>query len=265
MPVLPSPTRLALQPATAVAVMASASRPDGQAAAMARLVEIDPALSAAVLRFANAARIGTGRAVTSARQAAVLLGTRTVESLAVGGTAQLVFGPADRRRPSADPQHGAPGSTRGGVEAEPWTHAVATACATAAVARLSEGNPAEAFTAGLLHNAARFIAPLPHDPGCNPRESADLLARHEVPAAIVRAVRMQSASIEVLTDGLARTVSAGHAVAVAAAAPDDPGAAAVARSHLTALGLGPSRLGELLAAVRRDLDGVTAVLAEAGR
>jgi hypothetical protein len=256
MPVLPAQTRLALQPATAVAVMANASRPDSRTATMARLVELDPALSTAVLRFANAARIGTGSAVTSARQAAVLLGTRTVESLAVGGTAQLVFGPPERRQSAT----GAPGAL-----AEPWTHAAATACATAAVARLTEGNPAEAFTAGLLHNAARFLEPLPLDPGCNPRESADLLARHEVPAAIVRAVRMQSAPIDVLTDGLARTVSAGHAVAVAATAPDHPGAAALARRHLTALGLGASRLDELLVSVRRELDAVAAVLSEAGR
>lgn len=250
--------RLPLQPLTAVAVLRNVAKPELATATLARLVEVDPALTAMVLRMANSPLFGFNGRVSSARQATVLLGTKTVGSLAVGGTASLVFGTLDSPV--------APGA---------WAHTVAVACGAAAIARFDGVNPEEAFTAGLLHNAAMFVqSPSGPDPrGCDDVEdgdtctddhclaarSADLLKSWGLPSTLVRAVRQHAAPLAGVPDALARTVVIGHALApaveeIAHAAPISP------REAFAATGLGATRFDEVVGSIRRDVDGIATFL-----
>ena len=236
--------RLPLQPLTAVAVLKNISKPEVAAATLARLVEVDPALSAMVLRMANSPLFGFGGRVASARQATVLLGTRTVGSLAVGGTASLVFGTSDARA--------IPGF---------WAHAVTVACASSTVARFQGVNPEEAFTAGLLHNAGVLVATDASDSedGCAAGASSDLLRSWGLPTSILRAVRMHNSPREGVTDPLTLTVLIGHAIAPAV---DDvrPTGPVSPREAFNALGAGSGRFDEIIASIRRDVDAVAKFL-----
>lgn len=246
--------RLPLQPLTAVAVLRNVAKPEVATTTLARLVEVDPALTAMVLRMANSPLFGFNGRVSSARQATVLLGTKTVGSLAVGGTASLVFGTLDSPV--------APGA---------WAHTVAVACSAAAIARLDGVNPEEAFTAGLLHNAAMFVqmtndqaSPSCEDVGegdsctdddCLAGRSADLLKSWGLPSNLVRAVRQHAAPIGGVTDQLARTVVIGHALAPAVEEVAHTGSMSP-REAFAATGLGSNRFDEVVGSIRRDVDGI---------
>lgn len=250
--------RLPLQPLTAVAVLRNVSRPELATTTLARLVEVDPALSAMVLRMANSPLFGFRGRVSSARQATVLLGTKTVGSLAVGGTASLVFGTQESTV--------APGA---------WAHTVTVACASAAVARFDGVNPEEAFTAGLLHNAAMFVHLAGEDrgPGCHDTvdgadcaddsclaaRSAELLASWGIPSSLVRAVRQHAAPLGGVTDQLARTVAIGHALTPAVEGVKHTGPISP-REAFGATGIPSSRFDEVLGSVRRDVDAIATFL-----
>jgi HD-like signal output (HDOD) protein len=260
-----------------VAVLRSAGAPDVPADTLARLVEIDPALTAMVLRLANAPLFGFNGRVPSARQATLLLGTRTVGALAVGGTAALVFGrdgaQAHRHTtaaagPADDSCGAVAGGGDGGGDGGEWAHAVATACATSVVARVLGVHPDEAFTAGMLHNAA-WLLPAAHDDsvGCAPDASADLLRSWSLPPALVNAVRTYATPPDATAGPLARSLAVGHAIALAftGAAPADPAALADAREAGIGAGIGAARVDEVLAAVRREIESVAAFLDEQSR
>ena len=245
--------RLPLQPPTAVAVLRNVSKAEVEPATLARLVEVDPALSAMVLRMANSPLFGFSGRVASARQATVLLGTKTVGALAVGGTASLVFGAEEQVATT-------PGA---------WSHAVAVACASSAAARFLGVNPEEAFTAGLLHNAATLYtvhdtdhAPTPVEGAardCAAEESAELLRAWGLPSALVRAVRLHGRSRDGVTDGLALSVLLGHALtpAVEGSAPVGPTSP---NDAFGALGAGSGRFDEVVGAIRREVESIATFL-----
>ncbi len=238
--------RLPLQPLTAVAVLKMISKPELAATNLARLVEVDPALSAMVLRMANSPLFGFGGRVSSARQATVLLGTKTVGSLAVGGTASLVFGTTDART--------IPGF---------WAHAVTVACASATVARFQGVNPEDAFTAGLLHNAGILTisddSAHDSDDACGAECSSELLHSWGLPTPLVRAVRMHNARREGVTDPLALAVLLGHALAPAVE-ETRPAAGINPREAFSAIGAGGGRFDEVIASIRREVDAIAKFL-----
>jgi HD-like signal output (HDOD) protein len=243
------PNRLPLQPLTAVAVLRSAEKPEIASVNLARLVEIDPALSAMVLRVANAPLFGFGGRVASARQASVMLGTRTVGSLAVGATASLVFG-------TEDGSTGEPPATHGC-----WSHAVTTACTTAVVARFLSVNPEEAFTAGLLHNAAWLVpGTVECAEGCDAETSSELLRDWGLPTSLVRAVRAHGSPPAATSDPLSRALAIGHVLAPVVEGPT-PQLLAAAREALQAGGIASARLDEILGSVRRELESIVALVA----
>lgn len=241
--------RLPIQPPTALAVLKHVSQPEVETAVLARLVEVDPALTAMVLRMANSPLFGFSGRVASARQATVLLGTKTVGSLAVGGTASLVFGTRDE--PTT------PGA---------WAHAVTVACASAATARFLGVNPEEAFTAGILHNAAVLQAGSVHlhddaeHPGrCAADCSADLLRSWGLPNGLVRAVRSHAQSRDGVTDGLATSVLLGHALSAAVEGTEPEGPTSPKDAY-AALGAGSGRFEEVLSSIHRDIEGIAKFL-----
>ena len=237
--------RLPLQPLTAVAVLKNVSKPELASATLARLVEVDPALSAMVLRMANSPLFGFGGRVSSARQATMLLGTKTVGSLAVGGTASLVFGTADVKT--------IPGF---------WAHAVTVACASSTVARFQGVNAEEAFTAGLLHSSGRLAAgdeDVSGEDRCCAERSAELLRDWGLPTPLVRAVRMHNSKREGVTDPIALAVLLAHALAPAVEDVRPTGPLAP-REAFVAVGAGSGRFDEVITSIRRDVDGVAKFL-----
>jgi putative nucleotidyltransferase with HDIG domain len=116
---------------------------DGQETNARELVEVierDQALTGKILRLANSAFFGQSRRVATIPRAILLLGFSSVRSLTLGIKVwdALAVGVAPAR-----------------LE-ELWQHAVAVALATKVLAtRLLEGDPDEAFTAGLLHDVGR--------------------------------------------------------------------------------------------------------------
>jgi putative nucleotidyltransferase with HDIG domain len=127
-------TRLPAQPIAALRVLELVEDPSSSAAELARLIETDPALSARVIRLANAPYYGLARKVASASRAVVLLGFSTVRALAVSAACSLIV---------EEGRLGPPGY---------WSHSIATAAASSVVARSLQLQPSEAFSAGLLHD-----------------------------------------------------------------------------------------------------------------
>ena len=127
-------TRLPAQPIAALRVLELVEDPSSSAAELARLIETDPALSARVIRLANAPYYGLARKVASASRAVVLLGFSTVRALAVSAACSLIV---------EEGRLGPPGY---------WSHSIATAAAASVGARHLPLQPSEASSAGLLHD-----------------------------------------------------------------------------------------------------------------
>lgn len=246
--------RLPLQPPTAVAVLRNVSKAEVEPATLARLVEVDPALSAMVLRMANSPLFGFSGRVASARQATVLLGTKTVGALAVGGTASLVFGAEEQVTTT-------PGA---------WSHAVTVGCSSSAAARFLGVNPEEAFTAGLLHNCSTLYTFPDADHGvtatgvvatrhCAAEESAELLRAWGLPSALVRAVRLHDRSRDGVTDGLALAVLLGHALAPVVEGSDPVGPTSP-NDAFDSLGVGSGRFEEVVGGIRREVESIATFL-----
>jgi HD-like signal output (HDOD) protein len=107
--------------------------------AVANLIERDPGLSLRVLRVANSAYYGVARNVASVNRALLLLGQDAVRGIAAAAC-------MDRTLRAA--QAALPVNVDALVQ-----HSLAVAVAAEALARRSaQGQPAEAFMAGLLHN-----------------------------------------------------------------------------------------------------------------
>lgn len=76
--------RLPSPPGTAIRVLALCRREDADLKEIAEVIMADPALTARLLKFANSPLAGIGRAVSSVREALLLLGLRTVKLTALG-------------------------------------------------------------------------------------------------------------------------------------------------------------------------------------
>jgi HD-like signal output (HDOD) protein len=146
-----------------------------------------------------------------------------------------------------------------------WAHAVTTACASSVVARVLGVHPDEAFTAGMLHNAA-WLVPQGRDElvGCAAEASAELLRAWALPAGLVNAVRGQSARPDAAAGALARSLAVAHAI-VPAVSGRSPDAIAAALEAVVEVGIAAARLDELLAAVRSEVESVATFIEEQSR
>jgi putative nucleotidyltransferase with HDIG domain len=121
-------------------VLALVDAQETNARQLVEVIERDQALTGKILRLANSAFFGQSRRVATIPRAILLLGFSSVRSLTLGIKVwdALAVGVAPAR-----------------LE-ELWQHAVAVALAAKVLAtRLLEGDPDEAFTAGLLHDVGR--------------------------------------------------------------------------------------------------------------
>jgi putative nucleotidyltransferase with HDIG domain len=131
--------RIPAQPATAELVLRLVADPSASAGSLARAVETDPALAARVIRLANSPYYGAPRRVSSAQHAIVLLGRDTVRGIATSAACSLLdvrtdFGPDGF-----------------------WRHALASGAAASVVAEHVGLSPADAFSAGLLHDIGAVL------------------------------------------------------------------------------------------------------------
>ena len=108
------------------------------------MIEREPALAAAVLRYANSVAYAGLREVTNLQQAVTRLGLGAVERTVLGLSARNAFTASDKR----DEQ-----ICRG-----LWNHSIATALAARRLAPRSPLYPPETvFLAGLLHDIGKLV------------------------------------------------------------------------------------------------------------
>ena len=260
--------KLPTQPVAALRVLRMVDDPRASAAALGRLVEVDPGLSTKVMRLANSPYYGLSGKVASAAQATVLLGFSTVRALAASAAAGLLV----------DQQPvGPPGF---------WSHAVLTACGSSAVARRVGGQAANAFTAGLLHDigSALFFridqerfAELEEAVadgmtveaaerelyGTDHAEAGGrVLEEWRFPPSLSRAIANHHQPVDSVRDGLARIVIAGEALG-ARCEPDSCSETTVAlEDALEAIGEPPAAVPRLMAEVRHEVASLAGFLRE---
>jgi putative nucleotidyltransferase with HDIG domain len=125
-------------------ILAITGDPRASTRALTEVIERDPALSANLLKLVNSAYFGYSRKVHAVHDAAVLVGYSTIRGMALGtsviGTLKVGGGLNARRF---------------------WSHSLACALATEAVAREMDHPQQEmAFIAGLLHDVGILLMTL---------------------------------------------------------------------------------------------------------
>jgi putative nucleotidyltransferase with HDIG domain len=134
---------LPVQPEVAVRVREIVSR-GGTARDLVAVIEREPSLAAAILRYANSAMFAGLREVTDLSQAAVRLGLRAVETTVVALSARATFNGQD---PALAETYRAL-----------WRHSITTAAAARRLASRGSGlQPEVLFLAGLLHDVGKVI------------------------------------------------------------------------------------------------------------
>lgn len=128
-------------PVARMRAMSLVANPDPAYHDLAKMVEADPALTAALLRAANSAISAPRDRVKTAHVAMVRVGVKEARRIVMGVALSSSFR----------------GLHRSGVdESELWRHLIATAVLADTIA-WGEVRHAEAFTAGLLHDLGRLV------------------------------------------------------------------------------------------------------------
>lgn len=124
-------------PSVAMRVLWIADDPQTNTPALATTIELDPALSARLLRIANSTYYSRGTRVTSVGRAVISVGFATVQALAAAAVTGI------------DENHTVPVGF--------WDHAAVVAHASSLVARHFGVSANEAFAAGLLHDLGEGV------------------------------------------------------------------------------------------------------------
>jgi HD-like signal output (HDOD) protein len=130
---------LPAHPNVALRVVLESNDLDSSAARLGRLIEIDPSLTAHVMRLANSAFYGLSTRVTSAARAVSVLGFSMVRSIAAGIATGVLNADA------------------AGLPAGFWEHSVGTAVAASLLAPRAGCNAADAFSMGILHDVGSAL------------------------------------------------------------------------------------------------------------
>lgn len=141
-----------LTPLKTVATKAIQMAEDERSATMdlANLISSDQALTAKLLRLSNSAYYGYGRRISNVREAVILLGMRTVRSVAISTAIIDAF-----KIPELD----------GFSQDLFWAHSVTVGLVGESIARETKvARPEDAFTAGVLHDVGKLAMML-----CEPR------------------------------------------------------------------------------------------------
>jgi putative nucleotidyltransferase with HDIG domain len=254
-------TRLPAQPFAATLILRLLEDEEASLAELGRLIEMDPALSARVIRLANSPYYHLRDSVTSASRAVILLGVDAVRAVAASAAMCLLenevnLGPADY-----------------------WAHSISVAAGASVSAEALGVSTGEAFSAGLLHDIGTALLhrgdPARYDalyesapPGglCEAELSefgvthcdagAEALATWHFPKAFVRAIASHHSPITAAAP-LGQAIILGEALAERL---DPLRTAEVQHSleHLMAeLGIAPNLRTTLLERTRRQLAEIT--------
>lgn len=256
-------SRLPAQPLTAVRVLRMVDGEDASAIELGRLVEVDPALSARVLRLVNSPFFGLKAKVNSASRAVVLLGFSTVQAIAAGAACGLLGEDADLGPPNF------------------WAHSVAVATASGVAAAVTGVAHADAVSVGLLHDIGVGLlhrvdtafyadyatsgqtdlehAEKAHYGMSHAEAGARALEVWQFPRGFVDAVR-EHHKVSAFSEALSQTVALGHAVAetIEALSPDEPHRSV--EECLDVLGLSSSYTSTLLTEAGKEINRVAEFL-----
>ncbi len=266
---------LAALPQTTARLLELVEEPDVEASRLLRVIELDPALTANLLKLCNSAYYGRRREAGTVGEALLVLGTRTVVTLAFATSmGKVLRGDLNGYGMAKD---------------DLWRHALAVACGAATIVA-DEGREElrdRAFTAGLVHDIGKLLLdrilargmewePLVAGPpewleverqvaGFDHAEAGAALADHwRFPEALVEAIR---AHHEACPPGapldLAAAVRAADAVAAAigVAGVGRGDAPAPALESLGELGVAPVVLRHVAAILPAQLDELTGLFA----
>lgn len=155
---LPSPKGVAL------AILEATQRTDTSIVEVTRLVQVDPALTGRILRYANAALGGAVRHIASLSHAITFLGLFRIRQIVLG--LSLI----DQYRSGKCPAFDYTGY---------WTTSLATAIAAQKLAVSAQSPPDESFTCGLLSGIGRLGLATAF-----PEQYSAILANYETPDEI---------------------------------------------------------------------------------
>lgn len=133
-------------PAVAVNLLGLLAQEEVSLADVAGTISADATIAAEVLRAANTAYYGIRGEVTNIRHATTLLGVARIRALAATIGLRRYLGQA-LRLPAVQ---------------RCWRHNIATASTAEQIALRLGGNPADAYTAGLLHDIGRMALIVAH-------------------------------------------------------------------------------------------------------
>ena len=141
---LASINRIATLPKIAGRILELLDDPNATADDLQKVIAGDPVLSARVLKVVNSSFYGMPAAVSSIKQAVVMLGLSGVKNIALAASLSKLFG--GRHSPGdLDPQG-------------PWQHSTGVAAAAKLISGHIGGDGESLFLAGLLHDVGTLIA-----------------------------------------------------------------------------------------------------------
>jgi putative nucleotidyltransferase with HDIG domain len=136
---------LAALPQTTARLLQLVEEPDVESSRLLRVIELDPALTANLLKLCNSAYYGRRREAGTVDEALIVLGNRTVVTLAFATSmGKVLRGDLNGYGMAKD---------------ELWRHALAVACGAATIVT-DEGREDlrdRAFTAGLVHDIGKLL------------------------------------------------------------------------------------------------------------
>lgn len=254
---------LATLPSTVVKLLDLLKDPTCAASEVVKVMERDPAMTANVLKLSNSAFYGARRKISTVRDALVMLGNRSIVTLAFA----TGMAPIMRRE-----------LVGYGLSREHfWGHSLQTAAASAVLSQqLGAGElRCEAFTAGLIHDVGMLVVDAHlvkcgqtidiEEPafsvvaqerellGFDHAEAGAMLARHwGFPGVLVEPIQEHHAVPEPAAGGgVVQPVTVGNILAQVVAEDLDPEANDFVRACLSGVDLSE----EFLEQLRLDLDG----------
>lgn len=128
-------------PEIVVKLQQAVSAPNASAESVARIIDLDPAISASMLRLVNSASYSLSAPVTSIARAVSILGVQKAYSLAVSGCIMHRFAGAGSQ-----------------VLSRHWEHSIACAIITKELAMICRlRDPDILYLGGLLHDIGRLV------------------------------------------------------------------------------------------------------------